>query len=480
MTADTTADHAPSPELLSLFRAQQAHRDRMARTTPDERRAVLRAFRDALNAHRESIIAALAQDLGKSRHEALLTEIQQVQGEVEQAIRHVGSWMKPRHAPPVLTLPGLRGQVRPEPKGTVLILGPWNYPVTNLLSPFVGALAAGNTVILKPSEQAPATARAIRAVIESVFEPRLVAVVEGGAEVAQQLTHLPFDHILFTGSTEVGRKVMQAAATNLTPVTLELGGKSPVVVDRSADLARTAERLMWGKLMNLGQTCIAPDYVLVPREQQAELAAHLREAAKRMYGEGDWLRQNGDLGRMINAAAVQRLRGAVEGSVMMGARVEFGGEFDEEARYISPTVVSGVDRTMPLMERELFGPVLPLLPYDDLEGEMQRINAGPTPLALYVFAEDAQAAQHILQTVRSGGATLGGTMLHISYDGLPFGGRGASGMGRYHGRYGFETFSHERGVVQEPALSPAGLMRPPFDRLLPRTLLAFMTKPVRD
>lgn len=475
-----TTEHAPSPELLRLFRTQQAHRDRMARTTPDERRAILRAFRDALNTHRESIIAALAQDLGKSRHEALLTEIQQVQSEVEQAIRHVGQWMKPRHAPPVLTLPGLSAQVRPEPKGTVLILGPWNYPITNLLSPFVGALAAGNTVILKPSEQAPATARAIRAIIEATFEPRLVAVVEGGAEVAQQLTHLPFDHVLFTGSTEVGRKVMQAAATNLTPVTLELGGKSPVVIDRSADLERAAERLMWGKLMNTGQTCIAPDYVLVPREKQTELAAHLGEAVKRMYGEGDWLRQNGDLGRMINAAAVERLRVAVARSVAMGARLEFGGEFDEEARYISPTVVSGVTRTMPLMARELFGPVVPLVPYDDLEEELRRINAGPTPLALYIFADDREAAQHILQTVRSGGATINGTMMHISYDGLPFGGRGASGMGRYHGYYGFQTFSHERSVVHEPPLSPVALMRPPFDRFLPRTLLAFMTKPLRD
>lgn len=474
-----TQEHAPSPELLALFRAQQAHRERMARTTPDERRAILRAFRDALNARREDIVAALASDLGKSRHEALLTEIMQVQDELTHAISQVGRWMKPRQAPPALTLPGLRGEVRPEPKGTVLILGPWNYPLTNLLTPFVDALAAGNTVILKPSELAPATARVIRDIVEATFEPHLVAVVEGGPDVAQQLTHLPFDHILFTGSTEVGRKVMQAAATNLTPVTLELGGKSPVVIHRSADLERTAERLVWGKLMNVGQTCIAPDYALVPREMQADLAAHLTAAVKKMYGEGDWLRQNADLGRMISSDAVARLRAAVEGSVQRGARVVVGGEFDEAARFIAPTIVSDVTRSMPLMERELFGPVLPLLPYDDLDAEIGRINAGPTPLALYIFAEDKAAAEDILNRTRSGGATVNGTMMHISYAGLPFGGRGHSGMGRYHGFYGFQTFSHERGVVYEPALTPVGLLRAPFDRLLTRTVLGVMTRPLK-
>lgn len=460
-------------EVRRLFEAQLAHRARMQRTAAAERRAVLRRFREALDARREDVIAALAADLGKSRTEAEVTELHQVMEGLNHAIRKVGAWMRPQVVPAPLAMPGMWGEIVPQPKGTVLILGPWNYPVTNLLSPFVDALAAGNTVILKPSEKAPATAQVMQELVEAVFEPRLATVVQGEVETAQLLTSLPFDHILFTGNTAVGRQVMQAAAANLTPVTLELGGKSPVVIDRSADLRLAAQRTAWGKLMNAGQTCIAPDYVLVPREMQAPFVSQVREAVRGMYGPDGELRRNADYGRLISAQSVERLRGLVVESLNMGATLALGGEFDEAGRFIAPTVLSNVTRAMPVMSQELFGPVLPVLPYDDLDAALGDINRGPTPLALYAFGS-AGAMRRIQHGTRSGGMVQGGVLVHITDHRLPFGGLGESGMGHYHGEHGFRTFSHYRTVVHESRLAVTHFNHPPFDRLGARAASRFL------
>lgn len=257
---------------------------------------------------------------------------------------------------------------------------------------------------------------------------------------------------------------MAAASSNLTPVTLELGGKSPVVLAPSADLAVAAQRILWGKLMNAGQTCIAPDYVLVERSKQAELVQHLRAAAQKMYGSGEWLRQNPDYGRIIDESSVARLRELTEKSVAQGATLELGGEFDPPSRLITPTIVSGVTRAMPLMSQELFGPVLPILPYDHLDSELEQINLGPTPLALYAFGNTAET-RHIQNVTRSGGMVTNGVVVHITDHKLPFGGWGQSGMGHYHGMYGFRTLSHYRTVVHEPRWSVTHLNHPPFDRL---------------
>ena len=465
--------HPTEQDILTTFHAQQAHRARMQRTTPAERRALLERFRTAFDRSREAFIGALAADLGKSRTEAHVTELHQVMEGLNHTVRKVGKWMRPRVVPGPVSMPGIRGEIAPQPKGTVLILGPWNYPVTNLLSPFVDALAAGNTVILKPSEKAPATAQVIQDLMDATFEGHLVRVVQGDADTAQFLTHLPFDHILFTGNTGVGRKVMQAAATNLTPVTLELGGKSPVVVDRTADLKLAAQRTAWGKLMNAGQTCIAPDYVLVPREREQEFTALVRDTMSVMYGEGDWLRQNADYGRIISPESVTRLQSLVQGSLDMGARLELGGIFDAAGRFITPTVLSGVTRAMPVMSQELFGPVLPVLPYDDLQSALDDINRADTPLALYAFGDTA-ATRHIQAHTRSGGMVTNGVVIHITDHRLPFGGLGQSGMGHYHGEHGFRTFSHERTVVHESRLSVTRLNHPPFDRLPVKAAGAFL------
>lgn len=450
-------------QIRTLFAAQQAHRQRMQVSTAAERRAILKRFRRAIEQGRERLLAALAADLGKSRSEAEITELHQVIEGCNHAIKKVGAWMRPRVVPGPVSMPGLWGEVMQQPKGTVLILGPWNYPVTNLLSPCIDALAAGNTVILKPSEKAPATAQAMADLLGAAFEPYLLAVVQGGADTAQTLTHLPFDHILFTGNTEIGRKVMEAATTNLTPVTLELGGKSPVVLHESADLKLAAGRVAWGKLLNVGQTCIAPDYALVPRRRQAEFIGHLRTAMGQMYGEGQWLRQNADYGRLISPESVVRLRELLRSSLELGATLELGGEFDPAGRFITPTVIGNVTRAMPLMSQELFGPLLPVLPYDDLDAALQDIGRGPTPLALYAFGDEA-ATRYIAAHTRSGGMVVNGVIVHITDHRLPFGGLGSSGMGNYHGEYGFRTFSHYRTIVHEGRLSATALGYPPFDR----------------
>ena len=336
--------------------------------------------------------------------------------------------------------------------------------------PLVASLAAGNTVILKPSEKAPATAEALRRMLEEVFEPHLVAVVLGDAGVAEALTQMPFDHIFFTGSGPVGRRVLAAAAENLTGVTLELGGKSPALIHPSADLDLTAQRLGWGKFLNAGQTCVAPDYVLVPEVQRDALVQKLGDVITRRFGEGGRLRAGPDYGRMVDARSVERLSRLTQGSVEAGARVALGGEFDPAARFVAPTLVTDVTPEMPLMAEELFGPVLPILTYRTFDEALDLVRRLDPPLALYTFAEDPAAVERVQNETTSGGLVVNGTIIHLTNPNLPFGGVGASGMGRYHGEYGFRTFSHERAVLVEGRHSGVRLMYPPYGRAVPRLL----------
>ncbi|WP_216328164.1 aldehyde dehydrogenase family protein [Deinococcus aestuarii] len=460
---------APSPaDLQTLFETQRAHRWQAAQTGAAERQALLRRLRSALQARRADLAAALARDLGKSRAEAEITELHPVVEELSHAIHHLPSWMRSRRVPTPSRLVGSRSEVRFEARGVTLILSPWNYPVNLALVPLVASLAAGNTVILKPSEKAPATARALRLLLEEVFEPRLVAVVEGDAEVAGALTALPFDHIFFTGSGEVGRKVLAAAAPNLTGVTLELGGKSPAILDVSADLGLAAERIAWGKFLNAGQTCVAPDYVLVPEELRDAFVLRVDAVIARRFGDRAWLRAGPDYGRMVDGRSVERLERLTQESVAAGARVVLGGEFDPAARFVSPTVVADVTPGMPLMREELFGPVLPVLTYRTLDQALALVRRLDPPLALYAFARDKAAVERITRETTSGGLVVNGTVIHLSSPYLPFGGVGASGSGRYHGEYGFRTFSHERAVLREPPASPVRFMYPPYGRPAPR------------
>ncbi|GHF76823.1 aldehyde dehydrogenase family protein [Deinococcus ficus] len=471
MTGNAVPTRPPegSPaELQALFDRQRAWRWRAAQTTAAQRQVILRRLYDALRAHRVPLAQALAADLGKSRAEAEITEIHPVLEELQHMIRRLPRWMAPRRVASTLALTGSTSEIRAQARGVTLILSPWNYPVNLALAPLAASLAAGNTVILKPSEKAPNVARALRALLESAFEPHLVAVVEGDAAVAQALTALPFDHIFFTGSTAVGCRVMEAAARNLTSVTLELGGKSPAIVHGSADMALTAERLAWGKLLNAGQTCVAPDYVLIPGAWRDELVVRLDRVIARRFGDGAWLRAGPDYGRLVDAASVERLRALTEGSVAQGARVALGGEFDPAGRFVSPTVVVDVTPDMPLMQEELFGPVLPVLTYRTLDEALDLVRRLDAPLALYLFAQDPCVTERVKRETTSGGMVVNGTVLHLTNPHLPFGGVGPSGMGAYHGHHGFRTFSHERAVLHEGKFSAAGFTYPPYGRPLPR------------
>lgn len=471
MTATLPPPAAFSPtdtELRRLFQTQQDWRWRAAQTGAAERQAILRRLHDAVKARRVALADALALDLGKSRAEAEITEIHSVLEELQFTIRRLPRWMAPRRVGTPLVMLGASSEVEFQARGVTLILSPWNYPVNLSLSPLIASLAAGNTVVLKPSEKAPNVSRALRELLESVFEPRLVAVVEGDAGVAHTLTTLPFDHIFFTGSGAVGRKVMAAAAQNLSSVTLELGGKSPAIVHASADLKTAAERIAWGKFLNAGQTCVAPDYVLLPQHMRAAFVLELDTLIARRYGDGAWQRAGPDYGRMVDEGSVERLHALTARSVEQGAQVALGGEFDAAARFISPTVVTDVTPDMPLMAEELFGPVLPVLTYRDFEEALALVRRLAPPLALYLFAEDAQAAAQVRQATTSGGMVVNGTVIHLTNPHLPFGGVGSSGMGNYHGEYGFRTFSHERAVMREPNPSPVRLMYPPYGRVLPR------------
>ncbi|THF85042.1 aldehyde dehydrogenase family protein [Deinococcus sp. KSM4-11] len=460
----------PAPDLDDLFARQLGWRWAAAQTGAAERQILLRRLHDAVRSHRRSLLDALHSDLHKSRAEAELTELHPVLEEIAHAVRHLPAWMTPRPVPTPRSLLGVRSSIQAQARGVTLILSPWNYPVNLSLSPLVASLAAGNTVILKPSEKAPRTAQALADLIQSTFDPLLVTVVLGDAEVARALTTLPFDHIFFTGSGAVGREVMRAAAANLTSVTLELGGKSPALIDASADLPVAAERIAYGKLMNAGQTCVAPDYVLVPAASRDTLVDAIKDVIARRYGEPGRVRAGPDYGRMVDAPSVERLERLTRQSVTLGARIALGGVFDPAGRFISPTVVTDVTPDMPLMQEELFGPVLPILTYATLDEALDFIRQRDPPLALYAFAEDARALARIRAQTTSGGLVLNGTVIHLSNPNLPFGGVGPSGTGAYHGEHGFRTFSHLRAVLHEPRRSPVRLSYPPFDRPLLRAV----------
>ncbi len=396
--------------------------------------------------HEDAVLAALAEDLGKPPVEAFY-ELVAVRQEIRLARRRLRQWMAPRPvAVPLPFQPG-RAWVQPEPLGCVLIIGPWNYPFHLCLKPLVSALAAGNTAVLKPSEHAPATAALVAELVERHLGPDTVRVFQGDGQVAADLLEERFDHIFFTGGERVGRLVMAAAARQLTPVTLELGGKSPAVVLADADLAVTARRLVWGKGLNAGQTCIAPDHLLVEAGVRGALVEQLGRELERCYGP-DPLRSP-DLGSIVNPAQFERLAALLEGARGRG-QILWGGQLDPDRRRLAPTLIAVEDPTDPLMAEELFGPLLPILTVPDLEGAIRLIRSRPKPLALYLFSRRQAAAEQLLTATSSGGVCVNDVVMQAGVPELPFGGVGASGIGAYHGRAGFDTFSHQRSVFQRP------------------------------
>jgi aldehyde dehydrogenase (NAD+) len=436
---------------LSASAEQLVHRLRTTFETGrtrdlDWRRAQLRALSQLLTDNEDAILAALARDLGKPRFEAWAGDIAASAGEADHLRKHLGGWAKDSGARlPLAFLPG-RASVQHQPRGVVLVVAPWNYPVYLLATPLAAALAAGNAVVCKPSELAPATSALLTRLATDYLDPDAVAFVEGGVEETTALLEQRFDHILYTGNGAVGRIVAEAAAKHLTPTTLELGGKSPAIVDKDANLKQAASRIAFAKWSNAGQTCIAVDHVWVHHDVHDELVERLATEIRERYGADP--QQSADFGRIVNERHTARIQGLLDGGGY--DEVAAGGTIDIEGRYVAPTIVTGVKPDAALMGEEIFGPVLPVLGFDDISEPIAHVNAGDHPLALYVFSR--RNSDRVLAETTSGGACVNDTMMQVFPPSLPFGGVGESGYGAYHGKWGFETFSHRRAVYRRPSL----------------------------
>jgi aldehyde dehydrogenase (NAD+) len=467
-------------ELEALFRAQGESRWRIAATGAEERIGKLKRLRAAILDRREELFDAVKADFRKQRLEAWMTELYATVAEMDHAIGSLRRWMRDRRARGGLALFSSRSYLRLEPKGRVLIMSPWNYPFHLLMAPLAAAVAAGNVVIAKPSNKTPATSAFIASLIAEVFPPDEVAIVEGpGGAVGDLLLELPFDHMFFTGSPRIGVKVGEAAARAHAGATLELGGKSPTILLEDADLRDSARKVVWGKCLNAGQTCIAPDYVLCPRGLVDSFAAEAAAAVERYYGKGEEERRaNPDLARIVDGAACARLELLVADAAAKGARIAVGGRFEVAERYASPTVLTGVTPEMAIMSEEIFGPILPILAYDSLDEALAFVRSRPKPLALYVFGRDRRAIRAVLASTTSGSACANNVILQVMSRDLPFGGVGMSGTGNYHGYYGFRTFSHERGVLIQGPFNPSGGMLPPYSGAI-KTLAAAMIEAVK-
>ena len=418
----------------------------------------LKRLQTLLDSHEEEVLAALKADLGKPPTEAFF-EIVALRQELKLTRQNLRRWMRPRTVNVPLSLRPGRAQVIPEPLGCVLVIGPWNYPFQLTLRPLISALAAGNTAVLKPSEHAGAIAELTQRLIGKHFDPYVVQVIQGDGAMAAELVAMPFDHIFFTGGGAIGRKVLEGAAAHLTPVTLELGGKSPAMVLPGADLEVSARRLIWGKGINAGQTCIAPDHLLVDQDLKTPLLHAMAAARTAMYGDKPL--ESDQLGSIINARQFERLAGLLE-TARGENRILIGGEIDREQLRIAPTVIAVDNRDDPLMAEELFGPLLPVLELNDVQTTLADIRRGPKPLALYMFGGSEQEQTLALETTSSGGVCFNDVIMQAGVPELPFGGVGASGMGRYHGRSGFDTFSHDKAVLRRPFRFDFKLRYPPY------------------
>lgn len=447
----TTLAAAPVADLL---RRQRAYWATGATRSLDFRLDQLKALRAAIVTYQAEIIDAAKHDLGRPEFEGYIEVA--VIGELDYAIKHLRRWAKPRRASLSLSqMPG-SAWVQPEPLGVALIIGPWNYPFQLIISPLMGAIAAGNCAILKPSELAPATSSVLARLIEETFDPAYVALVEGGADTAQALLAEKFDHILFTGGERVGKIVMQAAAQHLTPVTLELGGKSPCIVDVDVNVEIAARRIVWGKFLNAGQTCIAPDYLLVDERVKADLVTALKQRIAECYGENP--ANSPDFSRVVNERQFDRLVGLLgQGDIVVG------GDHNRSDRYIAPTLIDNVSWDDPVMQEEIFGPILPILTYRSLDEAIASLNQRPKPLALYVFSRDRQVQTQVLDRTTAGSVCINDVILQVAVWDLPFGGVGSSGMGHYHGQYSFDTFSNLKSVFKKPFWLDMDWRYPPYE-----------------
>ena len=436
----------------------------------ESRRGQLRQLRALFVEQEDRLIDALVADVGKPRLEAYITDIAFTINEVDHTLKHLDTWTRPSKVKlPLTSRPG-KATLRPEPLGTVCIIAPWNYPVQLLFGPLVPALAAGNTALLKPSEVTTSVSALIEELVPKYFDPSTVAVVTGAVDETTALLKERFDHIFYTGNGKVGRVVMRAAAEHLTPVTLELGGKSPAIVAADANIEVAAKRIAWAKFLNAGQTCVAPDYVLVEASVEDQLVAALAAAVTSFYGNDP--RQSNDYARIVNEHHHDRLMKLLDDGGYDATVI--GGTGDRASRYLAPTILAGVKPDAAVMDDEIFGPILPVLAVGDVDEAIRFVNDRDKPLALYAFSSNDDTLEHVVANTSAGGVTLNHAVLHLAVPDLPFGGVGESGMGSYHGKAGFDTFSHSKAVLDKPTRPDPSLMYPPFTNIKKRIIRKFM------
>lgn len=421
------------------------------------RKEQLKKLSKAIKSYESDILEALYTDLGKNKVEAYTTEIGITLKSIKNARKELKNWTKTKNVDTPLYLFPTKSYIKKEPYGTVLIIAPFNYPFQLVFEPLIGAIAAGNTAIIKPSELTPNVARVIKRLINETFDANYIEVIEGGIEETQTLIHLPFDYVFFTGSENVGKIVYQAASENLVPVTLEMGGKSPVIVDETANIKVASERICFGKFTNAGQTCVAPDYILVHESVKDDLITALSKTLREFYGQN--IQQSPDYGRIVNLKHYHRLTSLLNSAQM---NIVFGGHSDEDERYIEPTLLDHVTNDSAIMQEEIFGPILPILTYQSLDEAIAFIHQRPKPLSLYLFSEDENATQRVINELSFGGGAINDTLMHLANPKLPFGGVGASGMGRYHGKYSFDTFTHEKSYIFKSTRLESGVHLPPY------------------
>jgi len=469
---------SPQAEIEKLFQVQLENQFRIARTSADERIRKLQNLQAALLRYRDEIKAATWADFQKGTYETDITEIGVINSEIRHAVRRLKNWMRPRRVGTPLALIGSSSRLRYEPKGVCLILSPWNFPFNLTFAPLVSAIAAGNCVILKPSEFTPHSSALMKKIVAELFPPEEIALIEGDATVAQMLTDLPFHHIFFTGSPGVGKLVMAAAAKNLSSVTLELGGKSPVIVDETADLDNAAAKIAWLKCMNAGQICIAPDYVLVQEKVHDALVEKIKQQIVKFLGPTPEARQTTpDYCRLVNQQHFDRVQSILDDAVQRGGQVVQGGQFDRSARFIDPAILVRVPLTARIWQEEIFGPLLLIQSFQNLDEALAMINAQPKSLAMYLFSRDKQRVEYWLRETRNGGVSVNDCGVHFFNAGLPFGGANNSGMGKCHGEFGFLEFSNARGVLYQTRWLPSSdFLLPPYGSKVQKFLIEMIAK----
>ncbi len=471
MTIATVSDKAI---LQNIFDKQKANQYEIANRNAKQRIAKIKQLQKAVEVEfRDAIREAVQKDLGKGKAEADLTEIFPVVAEAKHVASELKDWMEDQPVNTPLSLIGSRSWIKYEAKGVCLIVSPWNFPFNLTFAPLISAIAAGNTVIIKPSEHTPHSSAVMKTIVESVFSKDEVALLEGGIETASALLELPFNHIFFTGAPAIGKVVMAAAAKNLTSVTLELGGKSPTIVDETANINAAAKRITWGKFTNNGQICIAPDYVFVHESKKDALIQAIKNQLVSFYGEDT--QASKDLSRMVNERHFDRVVSYINEAITKGARIVTGGTSSRNEKFIAPTVIENVPMDSDLMKNEIFGPVLPIFTYKDISEPLQYIRDNEKPLALYIYSTSSKNTNHIINNTRAGGTCINNNDIHFFNSYLPFGGSNNSGIGKGHGKFGFEAFSNARGIYKQMLPSALEIMMPPYSNFKER-LIALTVK----